>query len=113
MIGGLNPTITNCIIIGNTAERNGGLCCDSYENPTITNCTIVGNSASNPEWGGGMLCLNSNPTITNCIFWGNEAPKGAQIYLTGSEASVSYTDVQGDQDAQVCRQSGPISSLCR
>ncbi|MHC4676722.1 MAG: right-handed parallel beta-helix repeat-containing protein, partial [Planctomycetota bacterium] len=96
-IGGESPTIANCIITGNTAERSGGLSCTGFGNPTITNCTIVGNSASEPEWGGGMLCYDSNPTITNCIFWGNEAPEGAQIYLTGSEASVSYTDIQGRQ----------------
>ncbi|MHC4498106.1 MAG: right-handed parallel beta-helix repeat-containing protein [Planctomycetota bacterium] len=96
--GFLSSTINNCLIIGNTAERGGGLCCSGYENPTVTNCTIVGNSASSPEWGGGMLCINGNPTITNCIFWGNEAPKGAQIYLTDSDASVSYTDVEGGED---------------
>jgi parallel beta-helix repeat protein len=90
-----NPTITNCIITGNTGTSAGGIYCGgsptitnciisnnigsgiycSYggTSPTITNCTITGNLATR-NGGGGIYCHEySNPKITNCIISGNSA----------------------------------------
>ncbi len=64
-----SPTITNCIIRGNTGYAGGGICCDNSSSPVITNCTISGNTAF---LGGGIFCkTNSSPTIANCIISGN------------------------------------------
>ncbi|GAJ08447.1 unnamed protein product, partial [marine sediment metagenome] len=76
-----SPTITNCTIIGNSAERfvsrvgwcgyGGGIACGYGSGPTVTNCTFTGNEANN---GGGMANENSSsPTVTNCTFSGNSA----------------------------------------
>ena len=102
-----NPTITSCTISGNSAERGrgGGISCDG-SSPTITNCTITGNSAGR-EGGGIYARLNSNLTITNSVLWSNTANMGNEIYLDAyyssrygiyediSEATVSYSDVEG------------------
>ena len=90
---GANLIINNCLINGNLFPHGGGIRC-AGSNLTITNCTIAGN------WGGGIWSRQSSLTITNCIFWDNYAvDDGNEIYLErSSNASVSYTDVQGDQN---------------
>lgn len=67
-----SPTITNCIISGNSAEEGGGICCEYESSPKIINCVISGNTA---YWGGGggIYCDCISPTITNCIISGNSA----------------------------------------
>jgi len=76
------PTITNCIISGNTAYSGGGIACSS-SSPTIAHCTISGNTANSV--GGGIECFSSSPTITNCIISGNTANSvGGGIYCSSS-----------------------------
>ena len=112
-----SPTITTCIITGNTSAEGGGICC-SNSSPVITNCVIAENTSDAD--GGGILCSgpsspiimnctitdntanvfgggisydsSSSPTVTNCIVWGNspDSIRGD----TGS-ATVTYCDVQG------------------
>jgi len=57
-------TITN----GHTGDKGGGIYC-YYSSPTITNCIISGNSAG--THGGGLFCQNSSPQIIGCVISGN------------------------------------------
>ena len=118
-----SPTISNCIIKGNTAGHavGGGIACFE-SNPTVSNCTFAGNLA---YMGGGMsLNRNSDPTIINCTFsgnvaygfgggihiglflsWANNSPKVIncifrgdspdEIYVFDSTPVITYSNVEG------------------
>ena len=100
--GNCSPKITNCIITGHMVAKDGGgiYCCGK---PIITNCTIAGNTAG--EYGGGIYCYKSNPPITNSILWG-DTPQ--EIYVSSGAPVVTYCDVQsgwsgkGNIDADPC-----------
>jgi parallel beta-helix repeat protein len=66
-----SPTITYCVITGNTAtDAGGGIYCDD-SNPTIADCTIRANTAG--ETGGGIFCWWSHPRIEDCTIIENRA----------------------------------------
>ncbi len=94
-----SPTIANCIFTGNTAgEDGGGVCCWDGSVPTIAQCTISGSSAGSA--GGGIYCSDtSSATIANCILWGNCDAGGsnetAQIHAAGPAPAVNHSCVQG------------------
>ena len=85
-----DPTITDCVISGNTANNNGGgIYCD-YSDPTITGCTISDNTANGTnsnDGGGGIYCDYSSPTITDCTISGNTARSGGGIYCYSNSNS--------------------------
>ena len=92
-VGYSSPTISNCIISGNTSRgHGGGIACYYHSNPTVSNCTFTGNLAG--DYGGG-LC--GSGIVTNCVFWGNRDGGGmdesAQVH--GSTAFVNYCCIQG------------------
>ena len=91
-----SPTITNCIISGNTAYAGAGICCEFSSSPTITNCTISGNTAS---LGGGIFCKDSSsPTITNCTISGNTGTShsGAIGCDTGCSPIITNCTISGN-----------------
>ena len=79
-----SPTISNCIITGNSVERGwmgggygGGIHCES-SSATINNCTISNNTAD--DFGGGIHCDSYSVIITNCTINDNTADFGGGIY---------------------------------
>jgi predicted outer membrane repeat protein len=74
-------TMTNCIIIGNTAGSGGGIYNngDAGKPLTLTNCTISGNHATGN--GSGIYNVSGDVTMTNCTVSGNTAADdGGGIY---------------------------------
>jgi parallel beta-helix repeat protein/predicted outer membrane repeat protein len=82
-----SPTITDCIITGNTAIwGGGGISAVNSSSPTITDCTISGNTAG---WGGGIDIHRSSPTIANSVIENNRAEIiGGGIYLYKSTPTI-------------------------
>ena len=72
----------------------------------IQQCTIANNSV-NGGTGGAIYCSDSIVSLSNSIVWGNIAPNpiGSSIALSdnafkNTTLTVSYCDVEGDQDGQ-------------
>jgi parallel beta-helix repeat protein len=115
---GSSPTITDCIISGNTGS--GGLYCYNAPSPAITNCTISDNTGSYAVFcynssptitgstisdnttsheGGGIHCDNSSsPIITGCTIADNTTNMdGGGIYCDdGSDANITNTTISGN-----------------
>ncbi|MBW2170839.1 MAG: right-handed parallel beta-helix repeat-containing protein, partial [Deltaproteobacteria bacterium] len=86
-----SPSLTNCMITGNTGSwLVGGVGLDSAE-ISLTNCTIADNDG-NTEGAGGIGSMDDSPiTVLNSILWGN-TPNQVD---TGVAPTVAYSDVQG------------------
>ena len=86
-----SAVITDCNISNNTAVRGGGVNCDTDYGtaPNISFCEITGNNST--SYGGGIQCYDSSAIIKNCLIANNTAngPGGA-VYLyriSGAEIS--------------------------
>ena len=106
---GSSPTITNCIIAGNTNDDVGGVGAgigmECGSNPTLTNCTVINNSASTA--GGGMMSQDSSPTLTNCTFSGNSAGYfGSGICFNGGSPMLTNCILWGDTPDEIYMFSG-------
>jgi hypothetical protein len=88
-----SPTVTNCMFIGNSAIFGGGMY-NYYSSPTVTNCMFTENSAT---WGGGMSNdLDSSPMVTNCTFTGNSAIAGGGMYSAYCSPTITSCIFWGD-----------------
>jgi len=84
-----NPTISNCMIISNSASVGGGIYI-SESSPTLIDCIFIDNIA---DAGGAMYNYGDlpgcNPVITNCIFYSNAVGfNGGAIYNNGKVSPV-------------------------
>ncbi|MHC4278801.1 MAG: S8 family serine peptidase [Planctomycetota bacterium] len=67
-----DPTITNCIIINNSADWNAGAINNFRSNPRIEDCILINNIAIKND-GGAINNDSSSPFISNCIINNNTA----------------------------------------
>jgi predicted outer membrane repeat protein len=68
-------------VTGGYYESGGGVYLDDCAQPTVTNCIFVGNSAA---LGGGAF-NKSSPILVNCIFMDNSADAGGGMYNSADE----------------------------
>jgi parallel beta-helix repeat protein/predicted outer membrane repeat protein len=108
-----SPTITNNMILGNTAGQGGGIACDGVHydsSPTITSNIISGNTAEF-GLGGGIYCHSSWSTITNNTISENSAigynwGSGGGIYCIGSYPTIINNIIQGNKASANSGQGG-------
>jgi predicted outer membrane repeat protein len=92
-------TVANCTLVKNTAAWGGGVEVQA-QSPVLVNCSFTANEAIG--YGGALRTHGSptNPQILNSILWDDVAPSGPELGLApGSEATVSYSDIEGGQAA--------------
>ncbi len=97
---GSSPTISNCVIIKNTATMGGGgiYCLNSQLN--LVNCIIAANQTGGA--GGGIRCVSSAPFISNCTISGNSAVyAGGGIYCWDSTGSITNTIIWTNDSNQI------------
>jgi hypothetical protein len=97
------PTVTNCILRGNTGRWGGGIY-NSYSNPKLNNCTFRGNNAEFD--GGGIYNIVSNSTLINCIFSNNTGGPN-----TGYGYGGGISNFYGDQTLIDCTISENIARV--
>jgi len=78
-------TVTGGNANGGTS-LNQGAGIDVRGNPTIRNCIFVGNTALST--GGAAICTNTVCSFVNCVFSGNTATVGAAIDIQNGRASI-------------------------
>ncbi|MBU0618238.1 MAG: hypothetical protein KKI02_11010, partial [Planctomycetes bacterium] len=80
------PTISNCLIVGDTSYGSALALGITDADPTIVNSTITGHRH-------GILCSHATATVTNCILWGNTID--SIVLYVGGAATVTYSDIEG------------------
>lgn len=90
-----SPTVSNNIIINNTADSGGGIAAYYGSSATISNCTISGNTVT--YHGGGILTVKSSLTISNCVISDNSAGNSAGgIGVFYESATISNNIISGN-----------------
>ncbi len=81
--------ISNCAIIGGTADSNGGNAHIEYKDGTISNCYIAGGITSGY---GGNLRTGSKAIleISDSILSGGSAKNGGNIYVAATDSELTF-----------------------
>jgi len=89
-----SPTLTGCVIHGNTASLSGGAvyCCDQAA-PGVEHCTLSGNSAPT---GAGVLCGSSSPTLTHTIVAFGVGGEAVACDSTGGSPVLTCSNLYGN-----------------
>lgn len=113
----LSPIImNNCIIDSNTTSSNGGGLYLSGSSATISNCTFSNNTAT--VRGGGISSIGGSPIITKCTFSDNNSSvsEGGGLYTTStgtvSNCSFNKNTAGGPGGGIASRYSAPTVSDC-
>ncbi len=98
-----SPSITNCTLIGNTADNmGGGFSCCKDSSPSVTNCRLTWNISADGS-GGGLYCSESSLNIMNCVINENEAmgnyEDGGGICCFNSSAIIEKCVITGNISA--------------
>jgi hypothetical protein len=89
---GANPTITNCLIVGNRSTDPGGAAVYCHGSRlALINCTIVDNCAG--AQGAAVVLMNTDAALVNSIVRSN-TPYGV-LSLGTSHSSIRYCDIRG------------------
>ena len=79
-----SPEITNCTFTNNSASGGGGMYNYYSSSPTLTNCILWGNTATSS--GNEIYTTsNSNPTIDTCIIEGGYSSYGTYTNIITSD----------------------------
>ena len=70
-----NPTVRDCIFVGNEASIYGGAMFNYFSSPTVIDCTFENNSAL--DRGGAIYNSHSAPYLRGCTFRDNLASNGS------------------------------------
>jgi outer membrane protein assembly factor BamB len=112
-----SPVITGCTIAANHAEATGGGIHSTRSTARITGCTIARNTAG--ARGAGVLCEGGpSPTFTGCKIANNAAQgSGGGIYCrSGSSAAIINCLITGNTAISggglTCKESSPAITNC-
>ncbi|UCC21736.1 MAG: right-handed parallel beta-helix repeat-containing protein, partial [Planctomycetota bacterium] len=104
-----SPTVSNCVIKGNTARGGAGICCKE-STATLNNCTVSMNYGFGFASGRGIICFYSNPTISNCTVNGNEG--GGILCASGDPVITNCTVSYNEGSGIGCGWSNPTIANC-
>jgi len=87
-----SPSITNCTINSNDAGNGdgGAICMIESSSPTLNNCDIGSNTA---DRGGAIYMRSSSPSIIDCDIAQNSASSGGGIFATEASSDISFSQI--------------------
>ncbi|MGA1844630.1 MAG: choice-of-anchor Q domain-containing protein, partial [bacterium] len=115
-VEGEDTVLSGFTLQNGRAEYGGGITCNPGTSPTITRCIVTGNTAT--VWGGGIRIRSASPAIAYCTVQGNSAEYGAGIYYQESSSGQIAYCVISNNTAHInaggifCHTSSPAITNC-